>query len=125
MGKTALSTASFCLWPISAERKLEICREFKFFRIEIAIPHIKMLKNFLLSEPICEQINSFREITVHAPWCDINYGDNARTRIILDYLRNLNAKLKVEAFIFHFDRVTNLKVLLDSGLPVYLENSDK
>lgn len=125
MGKTALSTASFCLWPITAERKLEICREFKFSRIEIAIPHIKMLKSFILSDLICEHINSFREITVHAPWCDINYGDNARTRIIMDYLRNLNSKLKVEAFVFHFDRVMNLKVLLDSGLPVYLENSDK
>lgn len=125
MGKTALSTASFCLWPITAERKVEICRDFKFSRIEIAIPHIKMLKSFNLSEPFCEHIKSFREITVHAPWCDINYGDNARTRVILDHLRNLHDKLKVEAFIFHFDRVKNLKVLLDSGLPVYLENSDK
>lgn len=43
MGKTALSTASFCLWPITAERKVEICRDFKFSRIEIAIPHIKMV----------------------------------------------------------------------------------
>lgn len=125
MGKTALSTASFCLWPITAERKVEICREFKFSRIEIAIPHIKMLKSFLLTELMCERLNQFREITIHAPWCGINYGNNARTKIVLDHLRNLNFKLNVEAFVFHFDCISDLSVLLYSELPVYLENSDK
>ncbi|WP_041587688.1 hypothetical protein [Thermincola potens] len=59
MGKTALSTASFCLWPITAAQKIEICKEFKFSRIEIAIPHIKMLKSYLLPTPLLEQLNYF------------------------------------------------------------------
>lgn len=125
MGKTALSTASFCLWTLTAGQKLEICREFKFSRVEIAIPHIKMLKNYLLTPPLLEQLKGFQEITIHAPWCDVYYGNNLRTTIVLEYLRQLNSKLEVEAFVFHIDRVIDINVLTSSGLPLYLENSEK
>lgn len=125
MGKTALSTASFCLWPLTAGQKLEICTKFHFSRIEIAIPHIKMLKSYLLTTSLLKQLNCFREITIHAPWCGINYGNNDRTTAVLDHLRHLNSRLNVEAFVFHFDRVSDFKVLASSGLPVYLENSEK
>lgn len=125
MAKTALSTASFCLWTLNAQQKLEICKEFEFSRVEIAIPHIKMLKGYLLAPPLLEQLNSFQEITIHAPWCDVYYGNNTRTTIVLDHLRRFRSKLKVEAFVFHFDRVLNADVLTSSGLPIYLENSEK
>ncbi len=122
--KIGLSSASFCLWDINAQRKINICRALGFERIEIALSTVRMLKEFASNAGFCKELKAFSSITIHAPWCRILYGHNGETKKVLKYLHQINEVFNVEAYIFHFDRIVDFTFINQSGLPIRLENSE-
>jgi hypothetical protein len=125
MENIILSTAAFCLWNISPAEKLKICRQLEFKRIEVALSTEKMARDFLGHLDLSLDIDPFGKIAVHAPWRGIVYGENARTRRVLDYMNLIAQKVPVEVFIFRIDCIADLAPIIGSGLPVCLENSDR
>lgn len=123
--QVAISTASFCLWGITPKEKLSICRILNFSQIEIALSTSKMVKDLLALGDLSEDLKTFKKITIHAPWCGVQYGDNQKTKEIMSNLALLYERLKVSGFIFHFDCIKDFRVLTGSGLPFLIENSEK
>ena len=125
MENIALSTAAFCLWQIDAPEKLRICKQLNFSQIEVALSTERMVQDFLMRLDSLQDLNHFQKIAIHAPWCGIRYGDNNRTRRVLNNLAALARKIPVDAFVFHVDCIENMNILVQSGLSICLENSDR
>ncbi|MGI6713277.1 MAG: hypothetical protein ACOX4L_11310 [Bacillota bacterium] len=123
MHHVAISTASFCLWNVGPGEKLTICKELGFDRVEVALSTIKMLKNFVSLPHLLTELAKFKHITIHMPWCGVNYGDNPISRRIVNYLHEINERLVVEAFVAHFDTISDFDWLDKNILPIYLENA--
>lgn len=113
-----LSSASFCLWDINAAKKINICKKLGFQRIEIALSTIRMLKEFVANAKYYDELREFNNITVHAPWCGVLYGDNAKTRKIIDYLQQLDALFNIQHYIFHYDCILDFNFINDLSLPI-------
>jgi len=120
-----LSSASFCLWDINATEKVNICKTLGFQRIEIALSTIRMLKEFVFNAHYYDELKTFNNITVHAPWCGISYGDNAKTRSVIEFLYLLDKTFDVEAYVFHFDCILDFNFIKYASLPILVENSEK
>ena len=119
-----LSTAAFCLWHVEPIEKLKICKQLQFNEIEVALSTERMTRDFLEFLDVSVDIHSFQRIAVHAPWRGIAYGENCKTKKILDCLYQISKKISVSQFTFHADRVDDIIPLIRSGLPVCLENSE-
>jgi len=120
--QVAISTASFCLWSVGPEEKLTICKEIGFDRVEVALSTVKMLKDFVSLPHLITEMAKFKHVTIHLPWCGVNYGDNPISRKIVNYLHEINERLVVEAFVIHFDTISDFDWLDKNRLPFYLEN---
>lgn len=124
MQNIILSTAAFCLWNIKPEEKLRICKQLHFSDIEVALSTEKMVCDFLAFLEGSTEFLSFRKIALHAPWRGVLYGNNRQTRRILHALHLISEKIPAAPLIFHADRVEAIEPLIQSGLPICLENSE-
>lgn len=120
-----LSTAAFCLWNISVQEKLEYCHQLGFNNVQIALSTIKMLETFKLSLDNILQIRKFNNVSIHAPWCGIKYGDNIKTTQILDSLRSINQCTPVSRYVFNYDSILNADALYNTGLKIMIRNPAK
>ncbi|MBN2899634.1 MAG: hypothetical protein JXO44_12750 [Clostridia bacterium] len=111
MRNIAISTAAFCLWDIGPERKLQICKDFGFEHVVIAFSTLKMLKQFSSSDKLCQQLSSFKAISIHAPWRGIKYKNNKATKEIVDCLNLIMDKVSISTVIFHFDCIEDFQWL--------------
>ncbi len=123
--RIGISTASFCLWDITPTTKLSISRDLDFSRVEIGLSTVKMLKEFTLLTSLFNQLDAFCHVTINVPWCHVRYGKNKQTQTVIDYLKLLDQMLKIDAFIFRIDCISDFSLLNSSGLNIYLENSEK
>lgn len=123
-----LSTAAFCLWDITPDKKLAIAKELDFSQIQIALSTSKMVEAFISYLESRETLTGFKNIVIHAPWCGISYGDNRRSKRTIDGVKRILEMVHVEAVIFRVDSVPTIEVLnslIAEGIPVCLENSEK
>ncbi|MEG6616579.1 hypothetical protein V6C27_09150 [Peptococcaceae bacterium 1198_IL3148] len=123
MERIALSTSAFCLWDIGAVDKINICQRYNLSRIEVAISTFKMLKQLLANEQALNMLKSFDNVTIHAPWCGIKYGNNKKSREAIALIKELDRYLNVEAFIFHQDTIKNFSEFSKNNFNYYIENS--
>lgn len=120
-----LSTAAFCLWDIPIQEKLENCHQLGFSNVQIAISTINMLKNFTSSLNSISQIDKFKDVSLHAPWCGIKYGKNKSTVKIFDYLKYIDKHLPISRYVFNYDCISDAEVLYKSGLKIMIRNPVK
>lgn len=120
-----LSSASFCLWDINAAKKINICKKLGFQRIEIALSTIRMLKEFVANAKYYDELRGFNDITVHAPWCGVLYGDNAKTKNIINYLQQLDNLFGIQNYVFHYNCILDIDFINYFSLPICIENSEK
>lgn len=121
----AISTASFCLWDIGPARKLSICKELAFRRVEIALSTLKMLKHFVSVPGLLKELAQFSHVTIHAPWCGVKYRDNTVSEEILNCLNHICKKAAIEAVVFNYDCIGDLRWLGLCEFDYYLENSNR
>lgn len=120
-----LSTAAFCLWNIEAPEKLKISKDLKFENIQIALSTEKMLRKLLKYLNCSLEMHSFQKISIHAPWCGVVYAENSRTQRILKDITQVSKIIHVDKVIFRIDCIEDITPILESGLPICLENSNK
>jgi len=67
----------------------------------------------------------FGQITLHSPSCDIIYGENKQSYLILEEIEKLCKKHKFCHVVFHPDLIDNYDVFLEFDIPIAIENMDK
>ena len=116
-----LSTASFCLWDICIYEKLEHCKNLGFKNIQIAVSTLSMLKN--LHENFDNlPLSHFEDVSIHAPWCGVKYGNNNRTSKVMDYLRSIDSHETISRYVFNHDTILDIDILHDSKLNLVIRN---
>lgn len=124
MERVVLSTASFCLWDIAPSEKLEICKSLSFKEIQIALSSEKMVCAFLEYLKLQPRPFPFESIAIHAPWCGVRYGNNAKTARILENLQAIQQLIPLETVVFRVNHIVCIEEIINSGLPISIENSD-
>lgn len=120
--KFILSTASFCLWDISIQEKLENCKELGFKKVQIAMSTLKMLMEFCENIKHIPQLEYFEEISLHAPWCGFKYGSNKKTSKVLDLLKYIDMNIPIDRYLFNFDSTLDIEVLRNCDLSLIVRN---
>lgn len=118
-----LSTAAFCLWDLQPEEKLRISRQLNFKKIEIALSTASMVKKFMEVMDHSAIAEEFEDITLHAPWHGIAYGNNAKSEKLISQLVLIAERLRIKSVIVHCDCIRDPEVLEATGLPIALENT--
>lgn len=121
-GNIIISTASFCLWDISLEEKLRYCSELGFKRVQIAMSTIKMLKDLCENKKSIPELELFEEVSLHSPWCGFKYGENKKTKRVLEYLKQIDNTLPIDRYIFNYDSILDIDSLKSCNFKMILRN---
>lgn len=117
-----LSTAAFCLWDISIQEKLSHCKDLGFKNIQIAMSTLTMLKDLYENFNHLPHLSYFNDISIHAPWCGFKYGNNNKTRKVIEHLKSIDKHGIVSSYVFNHDSILDVNVLHNSGLNVVIRN---
>lgn len=93
--------------------------------IELSFSRPDELLKFKLKNETKKIIGKFRTVTIHAPWINVNYDDDTKTREILKSLRSLSNDVNPLGVVFHPDIIKDFNVLEISRMPIVIENMDK
>lgn len=125
MENIVLSTATFCLWDITPNEKIEICKALEFKKIQIALSTEKMVWKFIEFLKSNPSFRPFSNISIHAPWCGIKYGNNEKSKRTLAGIKQISELISVDSVIVRVDCISDVQFLMNWQLPVCVENSDK
>lgn len=70
-----------------------------------------MLKDFCENLNNIPQLEYFEDVSIHAPWCGFKYGDNKKTKKVLDYLRHIDSSIPINRYVFNYDSILNIDIL--------------
>lgn len=122
MNKIGISTAAFCLWDIGPERKLEICRDFGFDHVVIALSTIKMMRQFVSLSQMPKALDGFSKISIQAPWRGIRYGENKQTQEVCSLIQQIQKRIFIQEVIFSFDCMQDFHWLSQLDFSYYIKN---
>jgi hypothetical protein len=81
--------------------------------------------DFQLDQELTEKINEFEYVSIHCPCKNIIYGKNKKTKQVLEKLKDLCEKLKVNWIVMHPSVIEDFSVFNGFDLPILIENMDK
>lgn len=122
MVEVGFSTGSLYKHEIPLEDALDFYKSVGATAVELSFGAIEELKDFRLTQGLLRKINGFNFVSFHAPFRDIIYGSNEKTKAVLEKLSYLNKNLPLKGIVIHPDLVENPYLLMDSKLPILLEN---
>lgn len=125
MKNIAISTASFCLWDIGPKRKLELCKDLGFEHVVIAFSTLKMIKQFISSPQLCQQLCEFKSVSIHAPWRGISYKENRIANETIQCLNKITKEANISSVIFHFDCIEDFEWLKNCNFKYYIKNPNR
>jgi len=96
----------------------------KISGIEVFLREPDKMSLLLESRATCDSLRRFFEVSIHAPFYDIVYGDNDETEKMFSDLRQVYRSLGAKRIVFHPADVPDLSVLSGRGMNVLIENMD-
>ena len=117
-----LSTSAFCLWDISIQEKLSHCKDLGFKNIQIAMSTLTMLKDLYKNFNQLPHLSYFNDISILAPWCGFKYGNNNKTRKVIECLKSIDKHEIISRYVFNHDSILDIDVLHESKLNAEIRN---
>jgi len=62
--------------------------------------------------------------SIHAPWIDIVYGDNEKTKKALDVISKVCKQIKARCVVFHEEQIEDYTPIINSDFLPAIENDD-
>ncbi|MEA2004548.1 MAG: hypothetical protein U9O53_06380, partial [archaeon] len=105
---------------------LENSRSFfrKISGVEVFLREPEKMSLLLESRAVCDSLRRFSEVSIHAPFYNIVYGDDDKTEKMLSDLRQVYRSLSAKRIVFHPVDVTDFSILCGCGMNVLVENMD-
>ena len=122
MREVGFGTGSLYRQNIPLEEILDFYNGAGATAVEISLGSIDEFEKFKLTEKLIDKTNNFSFVSFHAPFRDIKYGHNKKTRNILEKLNYLNKNLPLRGIVIHPDIIEDFSILQYSGLPFLIEN---
>ncbi len=92
--------------------------------IEVFLREPDKMSLLLESRATCDSLRRFFEVSIHAPFFNISYGNDDETEKVLSDLRQVYRSLGAKRVVFHPADVPDFSVLEGRGMNVLIENMD-
>ncbi len=96
----------------------------KISGVEVFFMEQSKLLSFLESKKSVEIFSRFNEMSIHAPFIDVCYGDDDKTFSLLSDLKRAYKLLGAKRIVFHPALFSDLSILDGCGMNVLVENMD-
>ena len=96
----------------------------KISGVEVFFREPDMVMSFLELKRSVDIFSRFKEMSIHAPFADVCYGDDDKTFSLLSNLRKAYKILGAKRIVFHPASFSDLSVLDNCGMNVLVENMD-
>lgn len=125
MANIGFTTGSLYKSEIPFDERIKLYHSLGADAIELSFATPNQLFDYHLSKQAKKDIEKFASVSIHAPWKEVRYYDNSKTRRIIEKLRLLCDKLPIDGLVLHPDTIDNFEILDKSELPFLLENMDR
>lgn len=108
-------------------KKIAMLRDFSIDGMELCFADADDLLNFSINEANLKYLQSFKFNSIHAPWKNIDYGNNnkcKKTLIVIEKLyKEINA-INVSFHIFGVEKIKETKIFNEYDFIFSIENND-
>jgi len=125
MNHIGFTTGSLYYSKISLEEITKLYSSLGADAIELSFATPNQLIENKISKETFYNLQKYKFISLHAPWKEVRYDFNEDTDKILDKLTNLCDTLPIRGIVLHPDTINRFEILIQSGLPLLIENMDK
>lgn len=122
-----ISTGLVYLITNDRNEMIEMLRKFSPDGIELSLADPQYVFDFSINKENLEYLRTLKFNSIHAPWKDIDYGDNQKCKDTLKAIEDLYKKIKARNVNFHlFDvnKAENTKVFNNYNFNFSVENDD-
>lgn len=115
-----------CLYKskVSFESIISIYRELGVNAIELSFASPSELERISLGKSSLELIKEFDEVSIHAPWREIEYKRDENSKRVIEKLKQVKEQTNASGIVVHPDTVFDFDYLQASHLPFLIENMD-
>lgn len=127
--KNPISISTGFLYLFTNDRNLMIkkLKKFKPDGIELSFADPKHLINFKISEENLDYLNTLQFNSIHSPWINTIYGENEKSKIIVEKIKELYKKINAKNIVFHEEQIEDFNIIKDlikEGYIASVENDD-
>lgn len=99
-------------------------REFLPDGIELSFAYPEYLFNFVINKENLKYLQSLKFNSIHAPWKEITYGNNQKSKDILEVIEKLYKQIAARNVVFHKEQLDDINVIKDYNFVASIENAD-
>lgn len=119
-----ISISTGFLYKLTRDRNwmIDTIRAFSPEGIEISFARPGRLLDFKISDSNLKYLKGLKYVSIHAPWKDISYGDNQRSKDVISTIKRLYDLIGAKTVVFHQGNVEDSSFITNSGMVVLTEN---
>ncbi|MBD3249506.1 hypothetical protein GF336_05655 [Candidatus Woesearchaeota archaeon] len=124
--KNPICISTGVLYQITDDRNkmIKLIKRYNPQGIEMSFAYSKYLLDFKISKSNVRYLQKLNFNSIHAPWKDITYKRNRKTKQIMDKIIELYLLIKAKNVVFHRNTINNLRSIIDPDISPSLENDD-
>lgn len=103
---------------------IKMIREFSPQGIELSFAYPQYLFDFKISPENLEYLKTLDFVSIHSPWKEITYGNNQKSRDVLEAIEKLYKQIGARNVVFHKEQVEDLQVITSYNFAASIENGD-
>lgn len=124
--KNPICVSTGCVHELSDDRNILIEKLSKLspLGIELSFAYPKCLLNFDIKKNNLEYLQGLKFNSIHAPWQDINYGTNEKSKEVLQKISELYKQINAKNVVFHKGQIENYELIINNDFVASIENDD-
>jgi len=99
-------------------------KEFSPYGIELSFAYPQYLFDFVVDEENLDYLQSLKFNSIHASWKEIIYGNNQKSKNVLEAIEKLYKQINAKNVVFHRDQIEDIQVITDHDFLASIENGD-
>ncbi|MFA4998848.1 MAG: hypothetical protein WC514_02400 [Candidatus Paceibacterota bacterium] len=100
-------------------------REFSPEGIELSFAYPEYLFDFTIKEENLRYLRNLKFNSIHAPWIEITYGNNQKSKDVLTAIEKLYKQIDAKDVVFsNKEQIADINVITDYDFIVSIENDD-
>jgi hypothetical protein len=115
-----------CLYLLTRDKNEAISelREFSPAGIELSFAYPECLFNFIINRKNLEYLQTLKFNSIHAPWKDVVYNDNKRSKDTLEAIERLYKEINARNVVFHKHYSDDINLIQSYDFVASIENAD-
>lgn len=99
-------------------------KEFLPFGIELSFAYPQYLFSFMINKENLEYLKTLKLNSIHAPWKEIIYGNNQKSKDTLEAIEKLYKQIGARNVVFHREQLDDINIITNYNFVASIENAD-